>query len=185
MRLLTLAATVALLAPLTACSSGDDEPVAAPSSATPSAEAQAGRLVLRGDGLAFVAGGETTMLPFGSGTSVVVPAIAASLGEPQPLAVECGQGVRDTVGVNGFDVIFDEDKMVGWDESGAGLSTDKGVKLGTTKQQLQQLLPDATFETTTLGPEFRSPSGLGGFLEGETPQSIVVGLTGGESCVAR
>ena len=125
------------------------------------------------------------MIPFGSGTAVVAPALAASIGEPQPLAVECGQGVRDTLGVEGFDVIFNEDEFVGWDESSGALATEQGLMLGATRAQVQAALPDASFTTSTLGPEFTSSSGLGGFLDGEAPTSVLVGLTGGESCVVR
>lgn len=187
----TVAALLALGLVLTGCS-GSSTPSSSPSAAAASPDAGStqapvgqGTLVLRGDGLALRTPEGVQMIPFGSGTSVVAPALAASLGEPQPLATECGQGVRDTLGVEGFDVLFDEDEFVGWDEASGRLATEDGLKIGSTRAQVQAALPDAAFTTATLGPEFSSSSGLGGFLDGEAPTSLVVGLTGGESCVVR
>ena len=179
---------LALLVPLAACSSDDGGSTAAPSpsgSAAATSAASAGTVVLRGDGLAVVTEQGTQQLPFGSPSSVVTPALESALGEPEPLAVECGQGVRDTLGFDGFDVLFDEESFVGWDDSSGALATEDGLQLGATKAQVQQALPDAMFSVSTVGPEFTSPSGLGGFLDGEAPDSTLVGLTGGESCVVR
>ena len=181
-----------VLGALAGCSgSGSPPPAAAPSTGTPpdasSTQAPVGQgtLLLRGDGLALRTPTGTTMIPFGSGTSVVVPALAASVGEPGPMAAECGQGERATLGVDGFDVLFDGDRFVGWDESSGALATEEGLALGSTRAQVQAALPDASFTTSTLGPEFSSSSGLGGVLDGEASTSLVLGLTGGESCAVR
>lgn len=172
--------------PSSSTSAEPSAPAASPDAAGTQALARNGTLVLRGDGLALRTPEGTQMIPFGSGTSVVAPALAASLGEPQPLAVTCGQGVvRDTLGVEGFDVLFDEDEFVGWDASGGTVSTEDGLAVGATRAEVQAALPDASFTTSTLGPEFTSSSGLAGFLDGEAPTSVVVGLTGGQACVVR
>ncbi|MCW2605884.1 MAG: hypothetical protein JWO60_577 [Frankiales bacterium] len=171
---------VALLLPLSGCGGGGG---ATRPSSTPAGPAPA--LVLRGNGLALVTGDQTRELPFGSGMSDVVPAVTAALGAPQPLAVRCPRGIRDTIGVDGFDVLFDGDRMVGWDDSGAGLPADGGLRLGSTRADVVRVLPGTTFRTTSLGLEFSSPTGLAGFLDGALPTSRVVGLTGGESCAVR
>ena len=188
----TAALALACLLPLTACSGGDDgSSDAAPGptqvvvpTAAPSVAAGA-TLVLAGDGLALTSGGSTVDLPFGSGTSVVVPALAATLGEPQQMSVECGQGQRTAVGTGGFDLLFDGDRFVGWDEAGSGLATESGLRVGSTRADVVAAVPGATFTQDTLGPEFTSPGGLGGVLDGTADTAKVVGLTGGETCVAR
>lgn len=184
----TAALVLACLLPLSACSSGDDGgPSAAPSptqAVVPTAAPSVGPgdvLVLRGDGLAL----GDQRLPFGTGTSVVVPALAATLGEPQQMPVECGQGQRTAVGTGGFDLLFDGDRFVGWDDSTGELQTERGLKVGSTRADVRRLVPGAEYSVGTLGAEFTSPSGLGGFLESDSESARVVGLTGGETCVAR
>lgn len=196
----TTAAALLLLLPLAACSSDDggDDPVvaaptsaaaptaAAPTAADSAAPATAATIVLRADGITLRTATGDQAIRFGAGTGVVVPALAAALGEPQQQSVACGQGARTDVGAKGFDVLFDGDRFVGWDESGAGLATEQGLKLGSTKADVQKAFPTATFTKSSLGDEFLvSEGGLAGFLDGAAPTSTVVGLTGGEACVAR
>ena len=189
-RVVPVLVAVVLGSVLAGCS-GSGSPTAAPSPGTsPDASSTAaplgqGTLLLRGDGLALRTPEGTSMIPFGSGTSVVAPALAASVGEPRPEAVDCGQGTRQSLGVEGFYVLFDGDRFVGWDESSGALTTEDGLALGATKAQVQAALPDASFTTSTLGPEFTSSSGLGGVLDGDAATSLVLGLTAGESCAAR
>lgn len=159
-------------------------PASAVPSAAPTTEAGA-TLVLRGDGLALQSGGSTVAIPFGSGTGVVAPALASTLGEPQQMPVECGQGARTALSSQGFDVLFDGERFVGWDESGAGLVTDTGLRLGSTRADVVKALPKAEFSTTTLGEEFSDASGVAGFLDGPGATAKVTGLVGGESCVVR
>ena len=82
-------------------------------------------------------------------------------------------------------MLFDGDRFVGWDESGGRtrpLATEEGLALGATRERVEAAVDGATFSAATLGPEFTSPGGLGGFLDGA---GRVVGLTGGETCVVR
>ena len=171
-------------------SAGTSPDAASPGASSPDAsstEAPVGQgtLLLRGDGLALRTSQGTSLIPFGSGTSVVAPALAASVGEPRPRDVECDQGSRQSLGVDDFDVLFDSDRFVGWAESSGALATEEGLALGDTKAQVQAALPDASFMTSTLGPEFTSSSGLGGVLDGDAATSLVLGLAAGESCAAR
>ncbi len=192
MRTLT---AVALLLALSACGGGSSTPVAsspgvaateqAPPPEPEPTTASGATLVLRGDGLALRSGGSTVAIPFGSGTSIVAPALASALGEPEQLTVECGQGPRTSLSSQGFDVLFDGERFVGWDESGAGLVADNGLRLGSTRADVVRALPDAMFSESTLGNEFASDGGLSGFLDGPTDAAVVVGLVGGEACVAR
>ncbi|MCW2605885.1 MAG: hypothetical protein JWO60_578 [Frankiales bacterium] len=187
---------LALLLALTACGGASEEAspdtsAAAPSSATtapstppttaPTTEAGA-TLVLRKDGLALRSGSSTVAIPFGSGTSLVAPALASALGEPEQKTVPCGQGPRTSLSSQGFDVLFDGERFVGWDESGAGLVTDDGLRIGSTRAEVVKALPDAEFSQTELGTEFASPGGLSGFLDGPSETASVVGLVGGEVC---
>lgn len=190
--LLALALTTALS--LTACGGGDDPTVAAPSGTDPAASAPAappvepepageGVVVLRGDGLT-VAGSEFAF--GGANLAQVRPALEAAFGGVEVQEVPCPAGARTAVGSQGFDVLFDGETMVGWDESGGrGPATADGLALGSTRADVEAALPDAEFTEDTLGPEFLSPTGLGGFLDGTQPTSVVVGLTGGEQCVQR
>ncbi|MCW2776900.1 MAG: hypothetical protein JWN17_625 [Frankiales bacterium] len=185
------AALLLCLLPLAACGTDDAvDPVgqASPTAAAPTSAATTGTatLVLLPDGIALQHDGTTEKIPFGSGTAIVAPALAATLGEPKQQVVECGQGSRTDLGAGGFDVLFDGERFVGWDESGAGLVTDTGLKVGSTRAEVQQALPGVTFSKATLGDEFLgSQGGLAGFLDGAAPTSRVTGLTGGESCVVR
>ena len=130
------AALLLCLLPLAACSGGgSDTPSAGPPRPPPRRPRRAGArpsLVLRGDGLTLVQRDQQTPLPFGTGTAVVVPALAAPSDEPAQQTVECGQGGRTDLGADGFDVLFDGEHFVGWDESGGthALMTEKGLTLG-------------------------------------------------------
>ena len=188
----TAALVLSCLLPLTACSGGGDGgQTAAPSptqavlpTAAPSV-APGSTLVLAGDGLALVSGGSTVDLPFGSGTSVVVPALAATLGTaPEQRPVPCSQGERTAVGAEGFDLLFDGDRFVGWDDSTGRFETDRGLKVGDGRADVRRVVPGATFQATEQGTVFTSPGGLGGFLDSDSESATVVGLTGGETCVA-
>ncbi len=195
----TAALVLALLLPLSACSDpapdvdGAPAPGATPSvvvvpTAPPTAlatTAAGATLVLRGDGIALENGGNAVPIPFGTGTSVVVPALAAALGtEPEQRPVPCSQGQRTAVGANGFDLLFDGDRFVGWDDSTGSFVTDAGLKVGAARSDVRRTVPQAQFSQSDNGTVFTSPSGLGGFLDSDSESATVVGLTGGETCVA-
>ncbi len=91
-------------------------------------------LVLRADGLALSDGiHEEAPLPFGTGTSVVVPALAADLGEPGQEVRACPRGSRTEVTAPGLTVLFDGDRFVGWSATGTTLRTDDGLHVGSPR----------------------------------------------------
>lgn len=145
-------------------------------------------LVLAADGLDLAApGAALRRLPFRqTGSPVVRAAVEAALGlgERTELA-GCGQGRRAAYVFDGFRVLLDGDRFVGWTEQGApgrALATAQGLGLQSSLAELRAVLPDVEVVEGRVGTEW-SGSGLSGRLDG--PEGGVVEISGGETCVAR
>jgi hypothetical protein len=146
-------------------------------------------VVLRGDGLALASGTSIRLVPFGSSVSTITTALAATLGKGKTSAQpECGQGPRTQVDYNGFTVLLDGAKFVGWTESGSAerdLATADEIALQVTLAEVRQAFPKAKVSNGSLGPEFFVAGGVSGLLDGTAPQSRVTLLYGGETCFFR
>jgi hypothetical protein len=148
-------------------------------------------IVLQSDGLGFLTGTSSIrQVPFAGDTAAAVRrALAAALG---PLTVtplpECGQGPRTSASRAGFSVLLDGRRFVGWTDQGTPgrhLTTADGLGIGSTLRQLRRSLGTVTVTTGTLGPEWTSPGGLSGLLDGTRPGSRATLIDSGETCFFR
>ncbi|MCW2605883.1 MAG: hypothetical protein JWO60_576 [Frankiales bacterium] len=181
-----------LLLPLAACGGGEDaDPAAQPSASAPpsasaSSSAAAAALVPTGKGLTV--GGQD--LPFGSPKAAVTAALVAVLGAEDPAQeVSCdapGPRTAASFGGQDFVVLFDETGgLVGWDSREGEITTDVGLRVGSTRADVEKALPGAEFVKTNIGQEFGDAGGISGVLDGESPTSKVDDLVGGQDCFAR
>jgi hypothetical protein len=174
-----------------ACSSDDNEPPT-PSVTTTARAADAGppttdaaiRIVL-GAGRLTVGG---NALVFDAPASQVSSYLERALGDPADESEEdCGPGRLEIVAWPGLQVFLLDGRLVGWDARDDTYATDKGVSLGSTREELQTAYPTVTFPESTLGEEFfvevtaPEPAGLSGVLEGDE----IAALWSGATCVAR
>ena len=148
-------------------------------------------LTLETNGLSIATGAQpATHYGFGSSDAAVRAALATVLGgtlrvTPSP---ECGQGPRTTADRNGFSILVDGARFVGWVDQGAPkrhLTTRRGLGIGSTLTQVRLLLSGVSVSTDTLGPEFFTTSGLGGLLTGTTGSSRITNIYAGETCFFR
>lgn len=212
----TASAALTLTLVLAGCSGGNDDGAspAAPTTAAPSPSASASptvkpsrvppvtapvdpassgagvTVVLEPDGLGFRhEGASISEVPFGASVSTVTTALASSLGTGTTRSLpECGQGPRTQVEYNGFTVLLDKNRFVGWTESGSptrDLSTADDIRLQVTLAEVKQAYPKTQVSTGSVGPEFFNENGISGFLDGTTSQSRVTQLYGGETCFLR
>lgn len=189
------------LAPSTAASDVSGSATDAPDSGAPAAgtsdpataspaptDDAAPDLVLQGDGLGLLQGDSPQPLPFGStGAQVVQQAVEDALGPVvvTPLA-DCAQGPRTALVVDGFTVLLDGDRFVGWTDAGApdrSLTTADGVGVGSRLADLQSALPDLQVAQAPPGVTFASATGLTGLLSAPDEAATVTAISGGQTCV--
>ena len=169
--------------------SAEASPSPSPSPSVPDAKPV---LVLEPDGLGVLVGESSIRhLPFETTTAAQVTTAVETVlgpGEAQDMP-ECGQGPRRDYRTQGFDLLFDGTRFVGWLDAGApgrSLSSADGVGVGITLAKLKQLRPKVQVTEDTLGPEFgEEPTGISGFLSGTTPTSRVTKVYAGETCFFR
>ena len=134
-------------------------------------------VVLSAGGLGFVTDEGRRQVPFGSTVSQLTPSLAATLGAGETRSLpECGQGPRKQVEYDGFTILLEGTRFVGWTESGSAerdLMTDDGIALQVTLSEVREAQPDVEVLSASLGPEFVSETGVSGFLDGTRPQSRV------------
>ena len=158
------------------------EPVAEPSPPP----AQPPGVVLRADGLGFTGGGSpTSVLPFGTDAATVRAATDRALLEGGESATpDCGAGSSIVQHENLF-LRLQDGEFVGWVTGTPGLTTAEGIGVGSTLEELRAALSGVTVREDTLGPEWSTPSGLAGFLDGTADTSVVNGMRAGVACLAR
>lgn len=155
-------------------------------SPTPSDDAPV--LVLQGDGLGLLGADSTVQpLPFATtGAQAVRQAVEDALGPTTATALpDCPQGPRTALVADGFSVLLDGDRFVGWTDAGAAdqaLSTADGVGIGSRLDDLQSALPDVKVAQGPAGTTWSSPSGLSGLLSGPDPAADVTAISGGQAC---
>ena len=178
--------------PSTPAATDTPEPTPTRTPPTPSPTRTATRpvVVLEPDGLGVLIGTSSIRrLPFGSPARAVRTAVAAALGPLRTTDLpECGQGPRVGSDRQGFSLLFDGTRFVGWTDQGAPgrrLSTADGVRVGSTRAQLERSLGDPTVTDGSLGIEWNSPGGLFGLLDGVRPTSRVTVVSAGETCFFR
>ncbi len=191
-------APVTSSAPPTASASTSTRPTATASTgATPSKSlgtsttTAVAAVTLETDGLLIATGTQPAKhYAFGSSDVAVRAALASVLGgaltvTPSP---ECGQGPRTGADRDGFSILIDGTKFVGWVDQGAPrrhLTTRRGLGIGSTLTQVRLLLSGVTVSNETLGPEFITGSGLGGLLTGTSNSSTITTIYAGETCFFR
>lgn len=157
---------------------------------TPGAPAARPLLVLEGDRLGFFVGGAAIrQVPFGSPATVVRTALRATLGPLRTTALaSCGQGPRTAASYDGFSVLLNGDRFVGWTDegrSGRRLTTANGVGVGSTLAMLRRSLGTVAVTTGSLGAEWIAAGGLSGVLTGRESTSRITVISGGETCFFR
>jgi hypothetical protein len=149
---------------------------------------QAGQpsVALDGEGLRLVSGGSARALPFGTPKAQTIAALTGALGGPateQGTNEECPAGpVGYATWQGNLNVVFDEDRFVGWDSRG-GLTTMNGIGVGSTRAELEAAF-DPEIAQSSLGTEF-SAAGMGGVLESPAPTARITSLWAGTTCIAR
>ena len=111
-----------------------------------------------------------------------------ALGEPtREDDQDCGPGRLHVISWPGLDVYLLDDRLVGWGVGDDQRKTDAGVRIGSSRTELQAAYPTVTFPESTLGEEFFVPptgqdtAGLAGVVEADE----VTALWSGATCVAR
>ena len=185
----TPAATTSTPAPATSTPATSKPATSKPATSKPAATTFP--LVLEPDGLAYVVGSSSIrQVPFGTDAATVKMVVGKALGGTLTAndLPECGQGPRASAGRNGFTILLDGTKFVGWtDQGGTGrrFTTLDGVGVGSTFADVKASRPGVTAETGSLGPEFTDTDGFGGILAGTSPKSKVTLLYAGETCFFR
>jgi hypothetical protein len=149
-------------------------------------------LVLEPDGIGLLVGASSIRhLPFETTTAAqAMSALDLTLGKGKAQDLpDCGQGPRRSYLTEGFQLLFDGTKFVGWFDGGAPgrtLTSADGVGIGITLDRLKALRPHVQVIEDTLGPEFgEEPTGISGFLNGTASTSRVTKVYAGESCFFR
>ena len=137
-------------------------------------------LVLQPDGLS--AAGSSAMLVFGEAHQQTVRTVLTDTltGEVVSQQVQCAQGERSQIVVDGFQTLFDPSgTFVGYTETGSAereITTANGIGLRSTRDDIQRAYTTVTFE----GDGFEvSDDGLSGTLDN---LSQVETLSAGETC---
>ena len=187
--------SMAAVAALAACSPpGDDASPASKQAgegvARPAQE-DAGQVRLSGDTI-NVTGPAGTSLAFGSPRDVVEQELARALGPATDRTEndECGAGPIGFTGFSGgLTVNFQDDKLVGWtlgrEEDESPVLTVENIGVGTSEQDLAKAYSVEKMADSTLGDEFYSSQGVGGFLTANGNGKVVESLFAGTTCFFR
>ncbi|MDH4075321.1 MAG: hypothetical protein OEW29_05235 [Acidimicrobiia bacterium] len=168
---------------------------AAPSTTgTTSAPAAQSGLAVGPDGLQFLDGARSTLLPFGSGRDEVVTALEAVLGTSPtatPSSPECGNQADEQLRWPGqLAIDIRDDQMISWQlDRGSPLTTVSGAGLGSTRAEVESAIVIQVDETS-LGTELATEGsgeggGMGGLLTGPEDNATVTELWAGEICAFR
>lgn len=159
-----------------------------PATSPPGVDDAPPELLLQGDGLGVLAGDASVEpLPFVTTTwDAVQPVVEDALGPVAPVPVpDCPLGPREAWSVDGFTVLLDAGRFVGWTDDGAQdrvLTTPEGLGTGSRLDEVQSALPGVQVTPRPDGASFSSPNGLSGLLTGADPAAEVTAISGGQTC---
>lgn len=182
-------------AALAACSPASETSTSEPtraeaSNAKPPAVAP-GTVRLGGEGLT-VTGPMGTSLAFGSPRETVEQELARALGPAtdRTSLAECGAGAMDfTSYISGLTLNFQDNQLVGWtlrrEETEGPVRTDADIAVGSSEADVIKAYGIKRVENSTLGDEFTSAAGIGGFLSGSGAGTVVESLHAGTTCFFR
>jgi hypothetical protein len=153
-------------------------------------------VVLAHDGLILRAAGQAMRtLSFGTPRATAIALVTGQLGPAIKTGVypECGDGkplgYADYRG--GLQLTFSNAKFVGWTLDAKGDVRNKaanGLGIGTTVATLRKMVPDVFVdpgeqENGGLGPSFQSDTWPSGWLDGARPNSKIVSMYSGQTCI--
>jgi hypothetical protein len=180
-----LTAVVAALS-LQACSDQAKEKAAATAQMPSSSSSPAGSVAPATETIQIVVSGASIIIgkaifPIGAPKALVLAAATEAGGAPKstgPFA-ECGAGPMDHADWdNGLQLLFQEDKLAGWQTRTPDIPTDKRIRVGSTLAELQAAYPGVEIEQSTIGWTFVSGELMGLLGEDKTAvQRINVGVT--------
>ena len=147
------------------------------------------KLTLDGEGLRVfsVPSGSARPIPFGTGKTETLDMLAAVQGTPpgdQGENLECL--LTTATWPDGLTIMFARDRFVGWSVGRADspLSTADGLKIGSTRKEVEQGATVATIARSSLGEEFTAGE-VAGLLASAAPDARVTDLWAGEVCLGR
>ena len=155
--------------------------VAAPTPAT--------RLALDGEGLRIftVATGSSRAIPFGIGKAEALAMLETVQGaQPSEQGENVDCGATNAIWPDGLTAWFARDKFVGWSVASAAspLSTAGGLKVGTTRADVENGASVAKIAPSSLGEEFTAGD-VAGLLASGDADARVTNLWAGAACIAR
>ncbi len=153
------------------------------------APATGAKLALEGEGLRVfsVPSGSARPIPFGTGKTETLDMLGAVQGAPpsdQGENLECR--LTTATWPDGLTVMFSRDRFVGWSvgRTDSPLSTAGGLKIGSTRTEIEQGATVATIAPSSLGEEFTAGK-VAGLLASASPDARVTDLWAGEVCIGR
>lgn len=151
--------------------------------------APAGQLALEGEGLRVftVATGSSRAMPFGIDKAAALAMLESVQRAPpssQGENIDCG--ATNAIWPDGLTVWFANKKFVGWSVAlvGSPLSTAGGLKVGTTRAEVENGASVARIAPSSLGEEFTSGA-VAGLLDSAEADARVTNLWAGAACIAR
>lgn len=190
-RFVCVAAALVLAACSPEADGGSSAPAKSGEGVARPAQIAAGQVRLSGDTI-NVTGPAGTNLAFGSPRDVVEQELARALGPATDRTQndECGAGpIGFTAFSGGLTVNFQDDKLVGWtlgrEEGESPVRTSKDVGIGTSEQDLAKAYSVEQMAGSTLGDEFQSSEGIGGFFTPNGNGKVVESLFAGTNCFFR
>lgn len=171
-------------APAPAATAAEGAPASASGPSTPAAA-----LALEGEGLrAFILpSGSARPIPFGTGKADTLRMLEAVLGGPPTGGgenIDCG--ATHARWPDGLTVWFVGDRFSGWavESEDAAVSTASGLKVGSTRADLENGGSVVEIAPSSLGVEFTA-GGVAGLLESPDADARVTHLWAGAVCLAR
>ena len=180
---LRLTCALILTLGLAAC----DAPEKPPQAPVPTVPKMRAALDDEGLNAVVLATGGTQLLSFSrtKGQTLVTMGLIEPLPGTESVNSECGAGpVTFVKWSDGLTLLFQDDRFVGWSVDKAGLTTEDGIGVGSTRAELKTARPRTKVTESTRGTEFAA-GGLGGLLDGKGPDAKVTNLWAGVTCMFR
>jgi len=97
---------------------------------------------------------------------------------------DCGQGMAMTEVAfrNGVTLTFAKGKFSGWDLDKAGISTERGLKIGASREALLRAYPKTEVDESSLGVMFSTGSAIAGFLNADIDDARIENIHAGSVC---
>jgi len=147
-------------------------------------------IILQAEGIAH---GESLIFPFGSAKPEVIAMLELFGQVDQDTNEECGAGAMDFLSsfATGLTLNFQKDQLVGWffDGHGNAARTAQDITVGSSRATLEDAMQIEIQNDSTIGVEFFSDFGgggfIGGFLSDEEDDATVESLYAGTNCFFR